>query len=274
MLVTLVPTILEHNWSADRRGFLFFAIGGILAAGELVFDKVTFAYGMLKRRANGSQRQEESSKNAGDEDRASTAPLKPIINDVTFRIKPGSFSAIVGESGSGKSTLFYMMLRLLEPVRGDILLGGQSLDQIPLGTLRDYIGFIPQAPFIFSGSIKENLLMGVPEEEVPAERIAYAVKLAKLEESVEKRKANGGLDAQVGGERREFVRRRTPAHRPGSHVPAQAQRHRVRRIYRKHRQCHRQADLKHAEKRIRQHHPRGHHPPIIYHPRHRLHLRA
>ena len=44
-----------------------------------------------------------------------------------------------------------------------------------LGTLRDYISFIPQAPFIFSGSIKENLLMGVPEEEVPAERIAYAV---------------------------------------------------------------------------------------------------
>ena len=121
-----------------------------------------------------------------------------VLNDVNIHIKPGTFAAIVGQSGSGKTTLFYLLLRLLEPVAGEIVMGGVRLDQIPLIDLRNEIGFIPQSPFIFSGSIRQNLLMGASAGDVPEERILHAVRMAKLEELIEKRRHSGGLDAPVG----------------------------------------------------------------------------
>ncbi len=121
-----------------------------------------------------------------------------ILHDVDFQMQSGSFAAIVGQSGSGKSTIFYMLLRLLEPVGGDIMLGGLPLNHIPLATLRNFIGFIPQSPFIFSGSIRENLLMGASEQDISPEKIDYVVRIAKLEELIAKREKEGGLDAPVG----------------------------------------------------------------------------
>jgi len=123
---------------------------------------------------------------------------KPIVSDVNIRIDSGQFAAIVGQSGSGKTTLFYLLLRLLEPVEGAVTLGGVRLNEIPLKDLRNYIGFIPQSPFIFSGSIRQNLLMGAPAESVPEDRVLHAVRMARLESLIEKRKDAGGLDAPVG----------------------------------------------------------------------------
>ena len=123
---------------------------------------------------------------------------KPVIDDINIRIQPGTFAAIVGQSGSGKTTLFYLLLRLLEPSDGEVSLGGVRLNEIPLAELRNYIGFIPQSPFIFSGSIRQNLLMGAPAGDVPEERILHAVRMAKLESLIEKRRNAGGLDAPVG----------------------------------------------------------------------------
>ena len=124
------------------------------------------------------------------------APL--ILDDVSFRIEPGSYTAIIGQTGSGKSTLFYLLLRLLEPTRGQIKVGDVPLPEIPLKELRDYLGFIPQAPFIFDATIKENLCMGVPGEEVSDEAIAKAIALAQLDRLVQKRTSTGGVEAPVG----------------------------------------------------------------------------
>lgn len=155
-----------------------------ISSGEIVFKHVGFGYGMNGRSSNRSD---------------NALPLdKMILHDVDFHMKAGSFAAIVGQSGSGKSTIFYMLLRLLEPVGGDIMLGGVPLNRIPLATLRNFIGFIPQSPFIFSGTIRENLLMGASENDISPEKIEYAVRMAKLEELVAKREKEGGLDAQVG----------------------------------------------------------------------------
>lgn len=155
-----------------------------IGSGEIVFKHVDFGYGINGRAPNCS---------------IDRPPVdKMILHDVDFHMQTGSFAAIVGQSGSGKSTIFYMLLRLLEPVGGDILLGGVPLNRIPLATLRNFIGFIPQSPFIFSGTIRENLLMGASEKDISAEKIDYAVRMAKLEELVAKRKKEGGLDAPVG----------------------------------------------------------------------------
>lgn len=129
----------------------------------------------------------------------SYAPGAPAILDhVSLQIKEGSFTAIVGQTGSGKSTLFYLLLRLLEPLSGEVRLGGVPLREISLTDLREYIGFIPQAPFIFDATIRENLCMGVPQDRFEEERVEEAIRMARLEKLVAGRKEAGGVDARVG----------------------------------------------------------------------------
>jgi len=122
----------------------------------------------------------------------------PILDDVSLQIEAGSFTAIVGQTGSGKSTLFYLLLRLLEPKAGQVRLGGIPLREMSLADLREFIGFIPQSPFIFDSTIRENLCMGVPQDRFEEERINEAIRTARLEKLVASRKQAGGVDAPVG----------------------------------------------------------------------------
>lgn len=122
----------------------------------------------------------------------------PILDNVSLKIDSGSFTAIVGQTGSGKSTLFYLLLRLLEPQAGEVRLGGIPLHEMSLTDLREYVGFIPQSPFIFDTTIRENLCMGVPQDRFEEERINEAIRMARLEKLVLSRKQTGGVDAPVG----------------------------------------------------------------------------
>ncbi len=181
-----------------------------IPSGEVAFfDQVTFVYGREAARSARLKRLSAraaaakisgppAETNGRDASNDSAVQPRPVLNHVSFRIAPGTFAAIVGQSGSGKTTLFHMLLRLLEPHDGDILLGGLPLGAIPLKALRNFIGFIPQSPFIFSGSIRENLLMGASESDVPCARIEHAVEMSKLGDLIVKRRKAGGLDAPVG----------------------------------------------------------------------------
>lgn len=122
----------------------------------------------------------------------------PILENVSLKIETGSFTAIVGQTGSGKSTLFYLLLRLLEPQAGEVSLGGIPLREISLTDLREYVGFIPQSPFIFDTTIRENLCMGVPQDQFEEERINNAIRMARLEKLIMSRNQTGGVDAPVG----------------------------------------------------------------------------
>ena len=196
---------LQHLLSADEVKDPPFSKP--IASGEIEFKHVTFAYG-AHGPSGGPPPPPGEMELLDDVPRDRCGPIDPskrprfgpppIIDNVNIRIKPGTFAAIVGQSGSGKTTLFYLLLRLLEPVAGALSLGGVRLDEIPLVDLRNAIGFIPQSPFIFSGSIRQNLLMGAPAGDVPEERIQHAVRMAKLESLIHKRRNAGGLDAPVG----------------------------------------------------------------------------
>jgi len=122
----------------------------------------------------------------------------PVLNDLNFEIPDGSFTAIIGQTGSGKTTLFLLLLRLLEPTEGKLKIGGVPLNDVGLLDLRESIGFIPQSPFIFDASIKENILMGLSEDEVGSERLDKAIQLAQLDGLIASRQNSGGMDAPVG----------------------------------------------------------------------------
>lgn len=122
---------------------------------------------------------------------------RPILRDMTFEIPGGKFTAIVGQSGSGKTTLFHMLLRLLEPTSGVIRVNGVPLPDIPLPQLRRLVGFIPQNPFIFNLSLRDNLLIAAADER-PEAAMRDAVERAQLEELISGREQQGGLDALAG----------------------------------------------------------------------------
>ena len=112
-----------------------------------------------------------------------------ILSDINLTIKQGSKIALVGISGSGKSTLAKMMVNFYNPNQGEIRLGDMNLNQIDKKSLRQHINYLPQQPYVFNGTILENLLLGA-KEGTTQEDILRAVELAEIREDIERMPLN------------------------------------------------------------------------------------
>ena len=86
-----------------------------------------------------------------------------IFDGLNMRIAPVGLTAIVGPSGSGKTTLVDLIVRLREPDRGRILVGGRDIREFDVRSLRARVGYLSQDPQLFNGTIAENLLLGRPD---------------------------------------------------------------------------------------------------------------
>ncbi len=108
-----------------------------------------------------------------------TRPEVNVLDDISFRIPPGTSLAVVGPSGGGKTTLTNLLLRFYRPDSGEILIDGKPSESIPLGEFREMVAIVPQEVILFGGTIMENILYGRPdatEEEVhEAARAANAL---------------------------------------------------------------------------------------------------
>ncbi|MCA9996458.1 MAG: peptidase domain-containing ABC transporter [Anaerolineales bacterium] len=105
-----------------------------------------------------------------------------VLRNVSLSIKPGQKVALVGRTGSGKSTLGMLLLGLYPVTEGEILYNGRSLNQINHRWLRQQFGIILQNPFLFSGSIRQNLTFHNPN--VSLEKVVAAAKLAAIDEDI------------------------------------------------------------------------------------------
>ena len=112
-----------------------------------------------------------------------------ILSDINLTIKQGSKIALVGVSGSGKSTLAKMMVNFYNPSQGEIRLGDLNLNHIDKKSLRQHINYLPQQPYVFNGTILENLLLGA-KEGTTREDILRAVELAEIREDIERMPLN------------------------------------------------------------------------------------
>jgi ATP-binding cassette subfamily B (MDR/TAP) protein 1 len=92
-----------------------------------------------------------------------TRPDITILQDLNLTIKPGQTVAFVGPSGSGKSTSIQLLQRFYDPVGGQVLLDGQDIKKLDISWLRSQMGVVSQEPVLFNMSIRQNLLLGVPE---------------------------------------------------------------------------------------------------------------
>lgn len=137
-----------------------------LSRGEIEFRNVTFGY----------------------------RPGEPVLNDVSFVAEAQRTTALVGASGGGKSTIMNLIERFYEPTAGTILIDGQNIAPCSRKSLREQISYVSQDLFLFSGTIRENILLGKPgatdDEFVAAAKAAHAHDFISSFEN--------GYDTQVG----------------------------------------------------------------------------
>jgi ATP-binding cassette, subfamily B, bacterial len=85
---------------------------------------------------------------------------KPVIQDISLRIKQGEMIALVGPTGGGKTTMVNLLARFFEPVSGTISFNGIDYTNLTLNSIQSRIGIVLQTPHLFSGSVKENIRYG------------------------------------------------------------------------------------------------------------------
>lgn len=115
------------------------------------------------------------------------------IDEFNLTIKAGDRVGIIGQTGAGKSTFLRMLTGLEAPTKGSIYLDGHEISTMHPVELRQNIGVMPQEPFLFSGTLKENIELSHP---ISKERMMQLIKIIGLEELVKKSGQGDGL--QVG----------------------------------------------------------------------------
>lgn len=119
---------------------------------------------------------------------------KKTLDDVGFKIRQGESAAILGMIGSGKTTLVQLLPRIFDTERGTLLIDGRPIQDISLGKLRDSIGYVGQEPFLFSMTLRENIVLA--KEDASEEEVLDMARLAGLESDLER--FPNGLDTLVG----------------------------------------------------------------------------
>ena len=107
-----------------------------------------------------------------------------ILSSINLMIKKNEKLAVVGMSGSGKSTLVKLLVNFYDATEGTILINEQSITKIDKKTLRQYINYIPQEPFVFSGTILENLQFG-NRPDINGGDISEACRIAQIKDDIE-----------------------------------------------------------------------------------------
>jgi ATP-binding cassette, subfamily B, bacterial len=117
-------------------------------------------------------------------------PGVPVLEHVDLRIAPGETVACVGPTGAGKSTMAKLVTRFYDPTAGRVLIDGHDLREVTLDSLRRQIGVVPQEPFLFVGTLRENIAFGRPG--ATDEQVWAAVDQVGLRDLVER--SPDGLD--------------------------------------------------------------------------------
>ena len=136
-------------------------------SGRIHFDHVTFAYPQQDN---------------------------PALSDVKFVVEPGRRMALMGPSGSGKSTILELLLRFHDPQEGAVRVGGVNLREADPRSVREHVRLVQQEPFIFSGTIRDNITYGSPKAD-PVEAV-YAARKAELHDFIMDLPV--GYETQVG----------------------------------------------------------------------------
>lgn len=105
-----------------------------------------------------------------------------ILKNISFKLNPGETMAIIGATGSGKTSLFQLMPRLYEPNKGEVIIDGHPASAYAFAELRNNIGYVPQSPLLFTGTIRDNIAWG--KDTATDEEIIQAAKDAQIHDTI------------------------------------------------------------------------------------------
>ena len=120
-------------------------------------------------------------------------PATPVLTDINLSISAGESVAFVGPTGAGKSTIAKLVTRFYDPTRGRITIDGQDLTDLTIDSLRRQLGVVPQEPFLFTGTVRDNVAFARPG--ASQEEVEEAVRAVGLDELVDR--LPDGLDTEV-----------------------------------------------------------------------------
>ncbi len=159
--------------------------------GELSFDGVSFAY---------------------------PGATEPVLDNITFQVRPGATTAIIGSTGSGKTTLVSLIPRLFDATAGAVTVDGVNVRDLDPDLLWGRIGLVPQRPYLFSGTVASNLRLGNPD--ATDADLWQALEVAQARDFVER--MPDGLESAIsqggtnvsGGQRQRLAIARALVRRP------------------------------------------------------------
>jgi ABC-type multidrug transport system fused ATPase/permease subunit len=139
-------------------------------------------------------------------------PDVPVLRNLGLEIEPGERIALVGPSGAGKSTMLKLLMRFYDVRGGALTIDGYDVRDLPLMFLRSQIGLVQQEPFLFNGTVRENIAYGdLAAEQVEIERVARAARahdfIAELPEGYDTWIGERGVKLSVGQKQRVSIAR-------------------------------------------------------------------
>ncbi|GAB5077539.1 ABC transporter ATP-binding protein [Arthrobacter sp. AD-310] len=147
---------------------------------------------------------------------------KPVLSNISFTARAGQTTAIIGSTGSGKTTLVNLMPRLFDATSGSVRMNGVDVRELHPDLLWGHIGLVPQRPYLFSGTVRSNLLYGKPD--ATEDELWDALRIAQARDFVAE--MEGGLDAPIsqggtnvsGGQRQRLAIARALVKRPELYI--------------------------------------------------------
>jgi ATP-binding cassette subfamily B protein len=143
---------------------------------------------------------------------------KPVLRGINLTALPGEVTAVIGSTGAGKTTLLNLIPRLFDATGGSVLVDGIDVRELDPGALSRAVGFVPQKPYLFSGTVASNLRYGNPD--ATEAQLWHALETAQardfvaaMPEGLDAKIAQGGTNVS-GGQRQRLAIARMLVHQP------------------------------------------------------------
>ncbi|WP_277674249.1 ABC transporter ATP-binding protein [Piscibacillus halophilus] len=194
-VVAIVNYALRVSMAISMFGFLTMAIARMKASADRIGNVLDAEIDLLESEdANDQYRVKDGAIEFSNVSFRYPNLKEDVLSDLSFMIKPKEHIAIIGGTGSGKTSLFQLIPRLYDVTKGSVYLDGHDVRDFKLNHLRRAIGYVPQAPLLFTGSIRENIRWG--KNNATEDDIIQAAKDAQIHETI--KELPNGYDTKIG----------------------------------------------------------------------------